>query len=106
MKFFGFFLSIAGLAVASSVEETGPQKPGPSTCVVKPGGNSSIDDAPAVIDAFKTCGHNGKVVFLNETYHINTVMNTTGLNNCVVDLQGTLLVLSLTAPCAQNSLIS
>lgn len=64
------------------------------TCVVKPSGNASIDDAPAIIDAFDKCGHNGKVVFLNETYHINTVMNTTGLKNCEVDLQGTLLVIS------------
>jgi hypothetical protein len=73
------------------------------TCVVKPSGSSSVDDAPAIVQAFKECGHNGKVVFLNETYHINTVMNTTGLKNCEVDLRGTLLVASPTS-CARRIL--
>ncbi|PQE07637.1 Alpha-L-rhamnosidase rgxB protein [Rutstroemia sp. NJR-2017a BBW] len=64
-------------------------------CVVEPcpGGG---DSAPAIIEAFKECGHNyghnhGTVRFLNETYNIKSVMNTTGLSNVDVDLQGTLL---------------
>lgn len=64
------------------------------TCIVQPSGNASIDDAPAIIDAFDKCGHNGRVVFLNETYYINSIMNTTGLKNCDVDLKGTLFVSS------------
>jgi hypothetical protein len=60
--------------------------------VVKPSGNPFVDDVPAIIHAFKECGHNGRVLFLNETYHISTVMNTTGLKNCEVDLRGSLLV--------------
>ena len=34
------------------------------------------------------------MVFLNETYYVNSVMNTTGLCDCEVDLYGTLLVRS------------
>lgn len=66
-----------------------------NTCVVEPGPNGT-DSAPAIIDAFKNCGHNdaasrGKVVFLDQTYTVKTVMNTTGLSNVDVDQQGTLL---------------
>lgn len=66
-----------------------------NACVVQPGPNGT-DSAPAIIEAFRNCGHNdgatrGKVVFLNETYTVKSVMNTTGLRNVDVDLQGTLL---------------
>lgn len=68
---------------------------GQQTCVVQPGPNGT-DSAPAIIQAFEQCGHNapdsrGKVVFTNQTYTVRTVMNTTGLSNVDVDLQGTLL---------------
>lgn len=49
------------------------------------------DSAPAIIQAFQQCGHNGKVIFENTTYNIDTVMEITGLSNVEVDLQGTLL---------------
>ncbi|ETS76822.1 hypothetical protein PFICI_12209 [Pestalotiopsis fici W106-1] len=67
----------------------------PGICVVEPSANGT-DSAPAIIDAFKRCGHNdvskrGKVIFKNETYHIKSVMNTTGLSNVDIDLPGTLL---------------
>jgi galacturan 1,4-alpha-galacturonidase len=67
----------------------------PSVCVVEPGPNGT-DSAPAIIDAFQRCGHNdesrrGKVIFKNETYSIQSVMNTTGLSHVDIDLQGTLL---------------
>lgn len=71
---------------------------GNKTCVVRPGPNGT-DSAPAIARAFADCGHNddspsdpgrGRVVFLNETYHIQTVLNTTGLRNVDVDLRGTL----------------
>lgn len=42
--------------------------------------------------ALEKCGKNGRVVFLNQTCHIKSVMNTTGLENCEIDLKGTLLV--------------
>ncbi|TVY22722.1 Alpha-L-rhamnosidase [Lachnellula hyalina] len=84
-------------AIASLIAEASTQNLEFKTCVVNPGGNSSIDDAPAIIDAFTQCGHNGKILFLNETYHVNTVLNTTGLKNCEVDLRGTLLILQSSA---------
>ncbi|KAJ5169249.1 uncharacterized protein N7482_004843 [Penicillium canariense] len=60
-------------------------------CTVPAAGSESIDDTPAVLRAFDECGHGGKIVFQNTTYHINSVMNTTGLENCEIDLRGTLL---------------
>lgn len=62
-------------------------------CTVTPSLNSSIDDAPAILKAFSDCGQGGTVAFENHTYFVNTVMNTTGLKNVVVDLQGTLEVM-------------
>lgn len=62
-----------------------------ATCTVQPSLNGT-DDAPAILSAFKTCGKDGTVVFLNHTYTINSIMNTTGLSNCNIDIYGTLLV--------------
>lgn len=50
------------------------------------------DDAPTIIEAFRKCGRGGTVVFGNGTYHVNSVMNTTGLSDCQIELHGTLLV--------------
>ncbi|TVY94137.1 Alpha-L-rhamnosidase [Lachnellula willkommii] len=50
-----------------------------------------LDDAPAVLRAFKECGNHGRVEFLNETYHIESIMNISGLNDVEIDLKGTLL---------------
>ncbi|RFU33833.1 hypothetical protein B7463_g2512, partial [Scytalidium lignicola] len=61
------------------------------TCVVPAGGSESIDDAPAILQAFDECGHGGKVMFQNTTYHVNSVMNTSALQDCEIDIQGTLL---------------
>ena len=66
---------------------------GTKECVVKPHPKGG-DSVPAILNAFRECGQNGKITFLNETYNINTVMTTTGLNNVEVDIQGTLLVSS------------
>lgn len=64
-------------------------------CTVVPDKDGG-DDSGAVIEAFKTCGHAGRVVFPpNQTYHIEQVMNTTGLSDCTVDLHGYLLVCDL-----------
>ncbi|EME40324.1 glycoside hydrolase family 28 protein [Dothistroma septosporum NZE10] len=67
--------------------------PGPETrtkvCHVETTGTG--DDAPAIINAFERCGKNGKVVFDDTTYRIDSVMTTTGLSNVEVDIQGTLL---------------
>ncbi len=60
-------------------------------CICHQTGNGE-DYVPATLDAFRQCGHGGRVAFLNETYHIESVMNTTGLDNCEIDVRGTLLV--------------
>ncbi|PQE23316.1 alpha-L-rhamnosidase rgxB protein [Rutstroemia sp. NJR-2017a WRK4] len=62
-----------------------------ATCTITPSLNGS-DDAPAILSAFKTCGKGGTVVFQNHTYTINSIMNTTGLSNCNIEIHGTLLV--------------
>jgi len=62
-------------------------------CIVEP---CAGDSSYAIEEAFAVCGHNengrGKVQFLNETYTIARVMNTTSLKNVDIDLQGTLSV--------------
>ncbi|PQE06018.1 alpha-L-rhamnosidase rgxB protein [Rutstroemia sp. NJR-2017a BBW] len=61
-----------------------------ATCSIIPSLNGS-DDAPAILSAFKTCGKGGTIVFQNHTYTINSIMNTTGLSNCNIEIHGTLL---------------
>jgi galacturan 1,4-alpha-galacturonidase len=77
--------SLLALANAGRMNRNG------STCVLTPGGEG-VDDSPAILEAFSQCGHNGHIIFQNATFHIERVMNTTGLRNCVVDIKGTLLV--------------
>lgn len=62
-----------------------------ATCIVELCSNGT-GDASTIKDAFAECGQYGTVTFLNETYNIGTVMDITGLNNCVVDFYGALLV--------------
>ncbi|KAJ5439353.1 polygalacturonase, partial [Penicillium daleae] len=50
------------------------------------------DDAPDIRRAFDKCGTDGNVIFENTTYHVNSVLNTTNLFNCQVDIYGTLRV--------------
>ncbi|TVY78246.1 Alpha-L-rhamnosidase rgxB [Lachnellula suecica] len=59
-------------------------------CTVEANLNGT-DDTPAILAAFQSCGNGGNIVFLNHTYFVNSVMNTTGLNDCQIDLYGTLL---------------
>ncbi|KAL0948166.1 hypothetical protein HGRIS_010778 [Hohenbuehelia grisea] len=49
------------------------------------------DDAPAILDAFGQCQEDSTIILADPLYHIESVMNTTGLRNVVVDLRGTLL---------------
>ena len=51
----------------------------------------SNDAVPAILSAFSQCSHDATIIFKNDTYYINSVMNTTGLSNVTIDLQGTLL---------------
>ncbi|KAA1470776.1 pectin lyase-like protein [Dentipellis sp. KUC8613] len=59
-------------------------------CTVIPSPDGG-DDSPAIVSAFHQCSRDASVVFLNKTYHIERVMETTNLHNVTVDLKGTLL---------------
>lgn len=90
-------LTSAVHAWPGTVNQTG------STCTVIPSVDGS-DDAPAIISAFERCGQDGSVVFLNETYNVQSVLQTTGLNNVTVHLYGTLLWSTDTSYWRSNSL--
>jgi hypothetical protein len=100
----GVFSNVAGGASASpgiletSLTSREHGAPSRKVCCVPASGTNTTDDAPAIMEAFKECGHGGKVLFENTTYYVNTVMNVSGLNNCEIDLQGTLVVCILRPP--------
>lgn len=81
------------LAVSGSVATKG--KDHRKSCVVKSGGSNATDDAPAILKAFKKCGHKGRVVFEPTNYYVNSVMNIDWLKDVDVDIYGTLLVFFL-----------
>ncbi|PMD45405.1 glycoside hydrolase family 28 protein [Hyaloscypha variabilis F] len=85
-------LALSISSVPGSTLELRHPNPAPKNkvCTVKPNLNGS-DDTPAILQAFDSCSKNGHIVFINETYHVDTVMNTTGLENVDIDLYGTLL---------------
>ncbi|KAF2164183.1 glycoside hydrolase family 28 protein [Zasmidium cellare ATCC 36951] len=90
------FLNAAALLPALPVfaSPAGIWKHHGNVCVVKASGTN--DSAPAIVEAFQRCGHNsaddrGRIIFTNETYHVKSVMNTTGLSNVDIELHGTLL---------------
>ncbi|KAK2606875.1 hypothetical protein N8I77_005598 [Diaporthe amygdali] len=78
------------LALLSGFTAAASQPTQAKTCTVKSGGSNGTDDAPAIIQAFRECGQDATVIFEPTTYHVNSVMNITWLNNVKVDLQGTL----------------
>ncbi|RAL11210.1 putative exo-polygalacturonase [Aspergillus homomorphus CBS 101889] len=87
-----FIAGILSLLVpAYSLSDTTMRGRARLNCVVPAGDSTSVDDVPAILEALKTCGNGGRVSFSNTTYHINSVMNTTWLNDVEIDLQGTLL---------------
>lgn len=93
MLIFRSIIPLLSLALGlSSLVATNKLEDKTKTCTVVAGGNATIDDAPAIYDAFNECGQNGRVVFANTTYYINSVMNTSDLHNCEIDIYGTLLV--------------
>ena len=60
-------------------------------CTVIPDGHGR-DDSQSIISAFARCNKDASVVFLNDTYHVERVMSTHGLQNVMVDVRGTLVV--------------
>ncbi|KAF5519098.1 Alpha-L-rhamnosidase rgxB [Colletotrichum aenigma] len=82
----GVLYGLVAFASAQQIDGAGKK-----TCTVKASGTNATDDAPAILDAFKTCGRRGKVIFEPTTYYVNSVMNVTWLDDVEIDLQGTLL---------------
>jgi galacturan 1,4-alpha-galacturonidase len=73
-------------AFAGSVQKSG------DVCIIIPDPKGG-DDSAAIIDGFKQCKTDSRVVFLqNKTYHIEKEMVTTGLKNVTVEHRGRLLV--------------
>lgn len=64
--------------------------PRTKTCVIEACNDPAGDDAPTIITAFRECSENAHIIFENTTYHIRSVMNTTGLRNVDVEVRGTL----------------
>ncbi|KAJ5698026.1 hypothetical protein N7462_000031 [Penicillium macrosclerotiorum] len=89
--YFITFLSFLFAVVVGASPQAELKRDPSLVCTVPASGSEAIDDTPAVVDAFKRCGHGGRIIFENTTYHIHSVMNTTGLQDCEVDLYGTLL---------------
>ncbi|KAI6086946.1 glycoside hydrolase family 28 protein [Hypoxylon rubiginosum] len=65
-----------------------------STCTVTPletGSNGKEpDDTPQILQAFKQCGQNGKVILTGGLFHIGQVMDLQNLNKVDVEIHGTL----------------
>ncbi|CAI7622851.1 unnamed protein product [Penicillium bialowiezense] len=65
-----------------------------TTCTLYPESlthhGQEVDDSPSIQEAFDTCGTNGTVIFTDNVFHVNTVLNTTNLLNCDVYLRGEL----------------
>ena len=66
-----------------------------TTCYVYPESlvysGQPVDDTPSILQAFDLCGINGSVVFTDDTFYVDQVMNTTNLLNCNVGVYGTLI---------------
>lgn len=81
--------SISAYAIATASAK-GALSPG-RVCEV-PAHGDGRDDSAAILEAFDECGQGGTIIFANTTYHVERVLNTTGLNKCKIELKGTLLV--------------
>ncbi|ETS80879.1 hypothetical protein PFICI_08408 [Pestalotiopsis fici W106-1] len=81
------FLCLASKALSASVVNG-------TTCTVTPLGSGSNgkdpDDTPQILDAFKKCGKNGRVVLAEGLFHIGQVMKTTDFSNVTIEIHGTL----------------
>ncbi|KAJ5239690.1 pectin lyase fold/virulence factor [Penicillium chermesinum] len=65
-----------------------------TTCTLYPESliykGQAVDDAPSIQQAFDLCGTNGTVIFSENLFHVNSVLNTTNLLNVDVHLRGEL----------------
>ncbi|KAF5378174.1 hypothetical protein D9615_007589 [Tricholomella constricta] len=85
--FFAACLALLGIRIvrAGTVSKKG------SICKVHPSTDGVSDDASAIRRAFDLCGTDGSILFDQATFHVESVLQTTGLSNVYVDLPGTLL---------------
>lgn len=74
---------------APYVYDRASQKPKAKRCEVAADASNG-DDTPAILEAFKDCANNGHIVFKNTTYKVGQVMDTTGLKDVDIELNGTL----------------
>ncbi|OLN81757.1 putative endo-xylogalacturonan hydrolase A [Colletotrichum chlorophyti] len=64
-----------------------------ATCTPSSAGRASVDDVPAIKDAFKQCGNGGVIVFPQDvTYMVRSQLDFTGCANCEVRFDGRLKV--------------
>ncbi|KAG5340643.1 hypothetical protein C0989_000898 [Termitomyces sp. Mn162] len=76
-------------------------------CRVHASADGVSDDAPAIRKAFEDCQRDGHIIFDDTTFHIESVLQTTGLHNVVIDLRSTLLVRKpLAYPTRHTDLVS
>ncbi|KAI0119439.1 glycoside hydrolase family 28 protein [Daldinia grandis] len=64
-----------------------------STCTVTPlpvEGGKEPDDTPQILEAFKQCGKDGKVILTEGSFHIGKVMDLKDLSNVDIEIHGTL----------------
>lgn len=92
-----FLATIAIIACVFSFVDANTHR---KSCVVKGGQSKEIDDAPAILHAFKECGRHGSVFFKPQTYYVNSVMNVSWLKDVDIEIHGTLEV------CDQLQLVS
>ncbi|GLB42980.1 putative glycosyl hydrolase 28 family protein [Lyophyllum shimeji] len=85
--FFVSCLALLGIRIvrAGSVTKLG------SICTVHPSADGVSDDAPAIRQAFDLCGRDGIIKFDPATFHVESVLQTTGLRNVIIDLPGKFL---------------
>ncbi|KAF4588171.1 hypothetical protein EYR38_010138 [Pleurotus pulmonarius] len=88
--FLGFFIVAALGLLGIRVVHAGTVSVNGSLCTVRASLDGS-DDAPAILAAFRLCHRDSVISFVDDLYHIESVMNTTSLSNVQVNLHGTLL---------------
>ncbi|KAG6841170.1 hypothetical protein C0991_001298 [Blastosporella zonata] len=85
-------LVLLGIRVVRADDHEASNGALPRVCRVHPSADGVSDDAPAILQAFKDCGQDGHIIFDDALFHVESVLQTTGLCNVVIDLPGTLLV--------------
>lgn len=90
-----YFHSTIALAIQAILFNVVIAKRQQSSCSIKSGRSNATDDAPAILEAFKQCGRNGRVIFEPKTYYVNSVMNISWLENVDIEIHGKLLVRTL-----------